>query len=195
MAGRPEQAVDAAGADQRQVVGRPRPQPGGRLDQLHLGDLGQQAVGLAQQLVDAARRHRRVEALLLDRRADDQAAVGAGHQVDALGGDDPPAGRRPVAGAQLEDLALDRAHRRAGGLRQPRGLRRPGAGGEDDGGGAQLLAALGPHAGDPLAVEQRRLHPGPGQQLDPLGLERGQQRRGERPGVDRGLVRARARRR
>ncbi len=102
MAGGQEQAVDRAGADQRQVVGGAGAQAGDRVDQLHLGDVGQQAVGLAQQLVDAAGGDRGVEALLLDRGADDQAAVGARHQVDALGGDDPLAGRRAVAGAQLE---------------------------------------------------------------------------------------------
>ena len=95
VAGGEDQAVERAGADQRQVVRRSRAQRRHRLDQLHLGDLGQQPVGLAQQLVDAARGDRGVEAALLDRRADDQAAVRARHHVDPLGGDDPPAGRRP----------------------------------------------------------------------------------------------------
>ena len=94
-------------------------------DQLHLGDVGEQAVGLAQQLVDAAGGDGGVEALLLGGGADDQAAVGARHQVDALGGDDPLAGSGAVAAAQLEDLALDRAHRRAGVLGQPLGPARP----------------------------------------------------------------------
>ncbi len=94
VAGGEDQAVERAGADQRQVVRGAGAQAGHRLDQLHLGDVGQQAVGLAQQLVDAAGGDRGVEAPLLDRGADDQAAVGARHQVDALGGDDPLAGRR-----------------------------------------------------------------------------------------------------
>ncbi len=83
----------APAADQRQVVGRPGAQPGGRLDQLQLGDLGQQPVGLAQQLVHPAGGDRRVEAALLDRRPDDQPAVGARHQIDALRSDDPLADR------------------------------------------------------------------------------------------------------
>ena len=86
---REHQPVQRAGADQRSVVGRPGPQAGERLDQLQLGDLGKQPVGLAQQLVDAARGDRRVEAALLHRGADDQAPVGPRDHVDALGGDDP----------------------------------------------------------------------------------------------------------
>ena len=38
--------------------------------------------------------------------------------------------------------------------RQPLGLPGPGAGGEDDGGGAQLLARGRAHPGDPLALDQ-----------------------------------------
>ena len=72
------------------VVG---PQPGDRLDQLELGDLRQRPIALAQQLVDAAGRDLRVEALLLDRRADDEPTVAARDDVDALGHDDPLADR------------------------------------------------------------------------------------------------------
>ncbi len=159
VAGRQQQALDRACADHRQVVGSAGAQAGHRLDQLHLGDLGEQAVGLAQQLVDAAGGDRGVEALLLDGGADDQAAVGARHQVDALGGDDPLAGRGAVAAAQLEDLALDRAHRRSGALGQPLGAARPGAGGEHDRVGPQLLAGSGPHSDQALAVEEPRRPP------------------------------------
>ena len=54
---------------------------------------GTHAVGLAQKLVHPARREGAVEAALFDRRADEQAAVLAGNQVDALAGDDPAADR------------------------------------------------------------------------------------------------------
>ena len=190
MAGRQDQALERAGPDQRQVVGRARAQPRHRLDQLHLGDVGQQPVGLAQQLVDAARGDRGVEALLLDRGADDQPAVGARHEVDALGGDDPPAGRRAVAGAQLEDLALDRPHRRARALGQPLGPAGPGAGGEDD--GAPRAAPRRRRSAPRRSARPRAAASAtsvPVRTSTPSAAERRQQRRGQRPGVDRALAR------
>ena len=152
-------------ADQRQVVRRAGAQAGDRVDQLHLGDVGEQPVGLAQQLVDPAGGDRGVEALLLDGGADDQAAVGARHQVDALGGDDPLAGRGAVAGPQLDHLSLDRAHRRAGVLGQPVRPARPGPVRQHDRLGPQLLAGGGPHAGEALALEDPVDHVGAGPHL------------------------------
>ena len=93
MPGREQQPLDRPRPDQRQVVGGRRAQAGDRLDQLQLGDLGQHPVGLAQQLVNPAGGDPRVEALLLDRRADDHSAVAAGDEVDPLGDHDPLADR------------------------------------------------------------------------------------------------------
>ena len=63
VAGGEEQAVERARADERSVVGRGRAHPGARAStKLELRDVGQHAVGLAQQLVDAARGHPDVEA-------------------------------------------------------------------------------------------------------------------------------------
>ena len=68
----------APGPISGRLSGVPGRRPAIELDQLHLGDVGEQAVGLAQQLEDAAGADRRVEAALFDRGADDQAAVGRG---------------------------------------------------------------------------------------------------------------------
>ena len=62
MAGGEDEALDRAGADDRQVVRGAGAEAGDRADELHLGDVGEQAVGLAQQLVDAARGDDGVEA-------------------------------------------------------------------------------------------------------------------------------------
>ena len=145
------------------LSGRAGAQAGGRLDQLQLGDLGEQPVGLAQQLVDAAGGDRGVEAPLLDRGADDQPPVGARHEVDALGGDDPldtarlaPPGERR---SRIWPLTGRTGGRASSGSHAA--CARPGAGGEDDRGGAQLLAGRGAHAGEPLALDQRRARPRP----------------------------------
>ena len=95
MAGGEDEALDRAAADERQVVRGARPQACDRPGQLHLGDVGKDAVGLAQQLVDAAGGDRGVEAALFLGRADDQATILARHQVGALGGDDAAAAGGP----------------------------------------------------------------------------------------------------
>ena len=77
VAGGDQQPVGRARADQGRVVGLPGRRPAVASTQLELGDLRDQPVGLAQQLVDPARRHGGVEAALLHRRADDQPAIGA----------------------------------------------------------------------------------------------------------------------
>ena len=81
VAGREQETVDRARADQRQVVRGARAQAGDRPDQLHLGDVGQQAVGLAQQLEHAAGADRGVEAALFDGGADDEAVGSANNEV------------------------------------------------------------------------------------------------------------------
>ena len=57
------------------LSGVPGRRPAAHLDQLELGDLGQRPVGLAEQLVDAARGDPQVEAALLDGRPDDDLAA------------------------------------------------------------------------------------------------------------------------
>ena len=88
-----------------------------------------------------------------------------------------------------EDLTLDRAHRRVvprGG--QPFG-RRPRSGGEDHVARTVLGAVGRAHPDEPVVLDQR---PGRLGDLDrpALRLERCHQRRGERPRVDRRLVRS-----
>ena len=115
-------------------------------------------------------------------------SVVVGHQVDALGGDDPFAGRGAVAAPQLHHLSLDRAHRRAGVLREPFGPSRPGPVRQHDRLGPQLLAGGGPHSGEALALEDPADHVGARPHLAADESERRQQRRGQRPRVDRRLA-------
>ena len=145
----------APATDQRQVVGGRRPQAGDRLDQLELGDLGEHPVRLAQQLVHAPGGDPGVEALLLDGRADDQPAVAARDDVDALGDHDPLAHRLGRAAGEGEDLALDRPDRRPRRRRQPVG-RRPGSRGDHHRSVPPSSSPLGgPHAGDPVALDDQ----------------------------------------
>ena len=60
------------------LSGVPGRTPAKRVDQLQLGDLGERAVGLSQQLVNAARGHLDVEATLLHGRPDDHPAIRRG---------------------------------------------------------------------------------------------------------------------
>ena len=120
------------GPDDRGVVGSARPQPRARLHQLELGDLREDLPGGLQQAVDAVGGDGRVEALLLHRRAQHHAPVAARHEVAARRAHDPlDRLGHAAAHAQLEDLPLDRAHRRALSVRRQRGA--PRAGGDDHG--------------------------------------------------------------
>ena len=81
MAGGDQQAVGTERADQRQVVGAPRPQARGRLDQRVLRDPGKDALGVAQQVAHPADGDGGVEADLgLGGAQHDP--VRAGHQVE-----------------------------------------------------------------------------------------------------------------
>src|SRR5213076_1620587 len=84
-----------------------------------------------EQTEDAVGRDRGVEALLLHRRAEHDAAVAPREQV-AAGSADYAVGRRrrSAAHAQLEDLALDGPDRRSVAKRRERGA--PGARGDHD---------------------------------------------------------------
>ena len=128
MAGRPDEPVAGVDSDQRQVVGGPRAQPGGQLADLELEHAGDELGRIAQQLVQPAGGHRRVEAPLLDAGPEHVAAVPPGDEVAALEADDPleKAGSSRVPKAH--DLPL---HRSDGDLGE---APRPGAGGEHDAG-------------------------------------------------------------
>lgn len=73
-----EQAGQRAGTDQRPVVGSAGAAPGKRLDQLELGDLGDDLDRGAQQLMDGTRRHGEIGPYLFAGCSDDQLVVAAG---------------------------------------------------------------------------------------------------------------------
>ncbi len=86
-------------ADQRRVVGRPRPQARRGLDELELGHVRQHLARRLEQAEDAVGGNGRVEAALLDRRTDHYLAVGAAHDVAARRAHEPLGERRRPAGA------------------------------------------------------------------------------------------------
>jgi hypothetical protein len=165
--GRDEHAV-LPFADERPVVGRAGPEAGARVDELELGQLRQHAIPLAQQLVHGAGGDGRVEAALLDRRADDDFAVLARHHVHVLGADHPL--HRQLA-AQPDDLSLHRPHGHAGETRPRTRAHDDAAGGDrlpgarrhgvpcdrDDVDPLAHLDARGERADEPARVDRRLL--------------------------------------
>ena len=186
VAGRQDEAREGARPQQGHVVGRAGPEAGDRLDELELGDVGEDAVGLAQQLVHGAGGDRGVEALLLDRGAQRDAAVGAGDDVDVRRPDAVPGDALAARVDEVDDLALDGAHRRSRGLGQPGGA--PGAGrehrerGVDAGAARRDDAAQGSRLDDRLGYLVARQHVHAGQ------LAGAQQRRAGLPRVYLALV-------
>ena len=168
--------------DERGVVGRRGAEPRDRLGDLELEDPGDELGGVAQQLVEAARGERDVEALLLHRRPEDERTVAAWDEIAALVAHRALQQRRlPGARSQPEGLPLDRAH---GERREAGELPRPRAGADHDVLGVDRLAALDVEA---LARRDRAdaladavFHTGPG------GGDR--ERGGELPRVHRVVV-------
>ena len=168
------EAVEGAVAEQWHVVGRAGPEAGNRLDEGQLRHLGDGAVGLAQQLVHAAGGDRAVEALLLDGGAQGDAAVGAGHEVDARGPDDVLGDLLAGGMDEVDDLALDRAYGHLRRLGQPG--RAPGAACQHDVIGCEPGAAGGTDATEVAALDERLHHLVAGQHVHAGELAGAQQR-------------------
>src|SRR4051794_29878961 len=82
--GGPDEPLERAVADRRDVVRRGRAQAGDQRLDVELEDAGDDLRDVAQQLVDAAGGGRGVPAALLHRRAEDVAAVSARDAVGRL---------------------------------------------------------------------------------------------------------------
>ena len=178
MAGGPHQPAQLAGADNRRVVRRHRPQPRTRGDQLELRHLGQHLVRSLEQAEHAVGGHGRVEAQLFGRGADHHPPICARDHVTA--GRPYQARRRrlePTAHTQLQQLPLHRPDRRGGGLRGQLTLGAPRAGRHEHGGGADVRAASRAHTGYGAVrgAQSADLHAG--EQLAPRGAQRGVERR------------------
>ena len=119
MAGGVDQPVERRGAEDRRVIAAARPMPDPHLLDRQLLDRRHRPPGRFEQRQQAAGGERRVEALLLDRRADQQAAVKARHQIGARRPDHMADQRRGRIHAQGQHLALDRPHRRPQLRRKP----------------------------------------------------------------------------
>ena len=167
------EAIQRARTDQRSVVRRPRSQAGERLDQLQLRHVGQGAVGLAKQLVDAPRGDLDVEAALLDgcaRRSGDRRGGAPGRRA-----------QRRRSARQTGWSGFPRRVRicpftgRTGGRavgRQPRGGPRPSAGGQHDVLGAVLAPVRGDHPDQAAFLDER---------VRDLGFDQHLAARGARP--------------
>lgn len=166
VAGGQQQSVEPGRAEQRSVVGRAGAQSGPGLGERQFGDPGHQLMGVAQQLVHAARGHRGVPAQLLAGRADDEFAALARHQIDVAATDHGPhgaaqEGRVPLRHGQPQHLPLHRAHGRPHEVGHALEPPAEAARGQYHLRRRQPVAARGDDPGGPLPDHRQPLRPGP----------------------------------
>jgi hypothetical protein len=131
--------------------------------------------------VDRPGGHPGVEALLLHGRPDHHPAVAPGHHVHLQPANVARAHRLGGRAAQVQQLALDRPHRRQRLGGQPAQPPAPAARGQHHRPGRERLPAGQDHPGDPVAPGGQLGHPA-GHQPDPGPLA------GHQQGLDQGPV-------
>ena len=156
MAGRVDQPVERACAEDRRIVAAARPMTDPHFVDRQFLDGRYDPPGRFEQREHAARGERRVVAFFLHRRADDEAAIQARHQIGARRPDHMAEQRRRRVHAQRQHLSLDRPHRRAQLGREPFDAARPRAGRQHHHIGRNLGAVGENHAVDAPGMGRNR---------------------------------------